>query len=75
MNLERRRDREVAQSPSVKPVFVHSNHMTRSFSMSLGHALEDQEIHDLRVEVGHLRWGLHQRVHIKKPLTKSKLQL
>ena len=66
VNLEHRRDKEVAQSPSVKPTFVHSDHMTRTYSMSSEHALLDQEIHDLRVEVGHLRWGLHQRVHIRK---------
>ena len=34
--------------------------------MSLGHAPRDQEIRDLRVEVGHLRRGLRQRVHIKE---------
>lgn len=66
VNLEYRRDREVAQSPSIRLAFVHLDHITRSYSLSSRHAPRDQEIHDLRMEVGHLRWGLHQRVHIRK---------
>ena len=71
MNLERRRDRALAQSPSIKAEPVHPNHISRSHSVSSRHVPRDQEMHDLRMEVHHLRQWLRQRVHIRESRSRS----
>ena len=45
---------------------VHSDHKSRSHSYSMRHPSRDQEMNYFRMEVGHLRWQLRQRVHIRK---------
>nr|POF10036.1 hypothetical protein CFP56_46383 [Quercus suber] len=50
VNLEHRRDRALAQSPSIRVKPVNPNHISRSHSVSSRHIPRDQEMHDLRVE-------------------------
>lgn len=71
VNLKCRKDRALAQSPSLRVAFVHSNHITHSHSVSLRHVPRDQEMHDLKVEVHHLWQRLRQRVHIRESRNRS----
>lgn len=70
-NLEHRRDRALAHSPSIKAKPVHPNHISRIHFVSSRNVPRDQEMHDLRVEVHHLRQRLRQRVHIKESRSRS----
>ena len=54
VNVEPRRDRALAQSPSIRVALIGSNHISRSHFVSLRHVPRDQEMHDLRVEVRNL---------------------
>ena len=71
MNLEQRRDREVAQSPSIRAEFIHSDHINRSHSRSGSQILCEQETRNLRLEVDHLRRWLQHRVHFRENRTHS----
>lgn len=54
VNVEPRRDRALAQSPSIRFAPIRSDHISRSHYVSLRHAPRDQEMYDLRVEVRNL---------------------
>ena len=64
--MEPRRDRARAQSPSINASPVHYDHISRSHSVLSRHALRDQEMYDLRVQVRQLRQQLPQRVHVRE---------
>ena len=69
VNLKRKKDREVARSPSIMAVSVHSNHISRSHSRLESHISLDKEICNLKLEVGHLHRRLRHGVHKRENRT------
>ena len=75
VNLERRRDREVARSPNISIESVHSNHISQSHLRPGSHISREQEACNLRLEIDHLRKQLRRRVHVREDRTPSPSQI
>ena len=55
VNLDRIKDCDVAQSPSIRAVSILLDHINRSQSQSTSHVSHDKEMHNIKLEVSHLR--------------------
>ena len=77
VNLERRRDIALAQSPSIRVAPVHLSHISRSHFVSSRHVPKDQEMHDTEWKYVTCSSGLSKGTYkgAQKPLTKPKLKL
>lgn len=71
VNLESKKDHEVAQSPSIRAESIHSNRISRSHSRLESHISHDKEMRNLRLVVGHLRRRLRHVVHKRENRTHS----
>ena len=61
----------MAQSPSIRAEFVHLDHISQSHSRLGSHISREQEMRNLRLEVGHLRRRLRRRMYVRENKTPS----
>ena len=71
VNLERRRDREMARTPNIKAKSVHLGHISRNHLRPRSHISWEQEMHNLRLKVDHLHRQLWHREHTREDRTPS----
>ena len=65
VSMERRRDREANQTPSVRVETDYTDHTSRSHSRPGSHISHDEEMRNLRLEIDHLHKKLRHREHVR----------